>query len=170
MSKSETRDEVAPTDDVIWVEKPKCVVLEGQNKLEPIQPFGFPPSSVVLVNLEPTNPEDVHPDHIRHCWSMEDIKSEHSEDLCIGVRVDLILREGHHMRSILQVHPVLATSEVVCCVVDGHGIPLFKATLRNVELVAVLLSECGWIGVVLDVENASEKVILEFRNKVLLRY
>jgi len=73
VSESKTSDEVGPTDNVIWVEKAKCTIFEGRNELEPIQSFGFPPGSVGLVDLEPTDPNNIHTDLIRHCWSMEDI-------------------------------------------------------------------------------------------------
>ena len=55
-------DEVGPTDDVVRVKKSKRVILEGWDKLDPVQPFGFPPGSMRLINLEPADPENVHPD------------------------------------------------------------------------------------------------------------
>ena len=64
MSENETRDEVGSADDVVWVKEAKRAILEGWNKSEPIEPLGFPPRPVSLVDLEPANPDDVHPDFV----------------------------------------------------------------------------------------------------------
>ena len=168
VSESKTRDEVGPTDNVVWVEKAKCAIFEGWSKLEPIQSFSFPPGSVSLVYLEPMDPNDIHADLIRHCWSVEDINSEDPKDLCIGVWVNFVLRESHYMRPILHVHPILAPPEIICCIVDVHRVPLFKTIFRNMELVAVLCGERRWLaGVVLPVKDTGEKVVFELHNKVL---
>lgn len=54
--------------------------------------------------------------------------------------------------------------------IDVHAIPLFKAILGNVEIIPVPLRECGWLRVVLFVEDAGEKVVFELRDKVLGGY
>ena len=91
----ETRDEVRPADDVVGVEKPERVILEGRDRLDPIQPLGFPPGSLGLVDLEPVNPEDVHLCLACHGRSMEDVQPEDTKDSCVCIRVDSVLREGH---------------------------------------------------------------------------
>lgn len=108
MSEIEARDEVGSTDNVVRVEKTKCVIFEGRYELDPVQPLGFPPRSVRLIDLEPTDPEDIHPFFVRHCWSMENVHSEDAENSCVCVWVSSILRKGHDMRSVPHVHPVLA--------------------------------------------------------------
>ena len=52
---------MGPMDDVVWVKKPKRVVVEGWDKLDPIESLRFPSSSMSAINLEPPNPEDIHP-------------------------------------------------------------------------------------------------------------
>ena len=52
-------------------------------------------------------------------------------------------------------------------VVDLHHVPLVKAIFRYVELAVVLSSECRLLGVVLLVEDAGEKVVLELCDKIL---
>lgn len=61
MSEIEPTNEVGPTDDVIGIQKPKCIILESQDVLDPVQLFSLPPSSTSLVNLEPANLQDIHP-------------------------------------------------------------------------------------------------------------
>lgn len=61
MSEIKARDKMGPMDDVVWVKKPKRVVVEGWDKLDPIESLRFPSSSMSAINLEPPNPEDIHP-------------------------------------------------------------------------------------------------------------
>ena len=44
---------------------------------------------------------------------------------------------------------------------------MFETVVANEERVAVLRSECGWLCIILFVEDAGKKVILELRDKVL---
>ena len=57
--------------------------------------------------------------------------------------------------------------EIICCVVDAHSALLFKVILGNVEFVAVVICECGWVRVILLVEDAGKEVVFEFWNEVL---
>ena len=98
---------------------------------------------------------------------MENIQSEDPEDPCICVWVNSVPREGYNIQPVLHVHSVLPPLEIIGRVVDVHAVPLFKSIFRNIELVAVLRSECGWLGVILIVENAGKEVILELHNEVL---
>ena len=61
MSEIEPTNEVGPTDDVVGIQKPKHIILESQDVLDPVQLFSLPPSSMGLIDLEPVNPQDIHP-------------------------------------------------------------------------------------------------------------
>ena len=61
MSKNKTRDEMGATDYVVWVEETKCTILKGWGGFESIESLGFPPGPEGLIELEPVNPEEVHP-------------------------------------------------------------------------------------------------------------
>jgi len=89
----ETRNEVGAADYVFRVEEAECAVFEAWDKLDAIQPLGFPAGPVIFVNLEPANPKDVHSDLFHHCRSVEDIDSVDSEDLCICIWVNPVLGE-----------------------------------------------------------------------------
>ena len=167
VSRMKTRDEVGPADDVVWIEKAKCAILECWDELETVQPFGFPPSPVRLVKPEPADPKDVHPDFVRHCQSMENVESIYPKDLCIRIWVSFIPGEGHDVGSVLHVHPVLAPSEIICRVIDIHAVPLLEAVFGDVEPVPVLCRECRCLSILLFLENAGEEVILEFHDEVL---
>ena len=91
MSEFEAGDEMGSTDDVVGVNKTERAILEGRDGLYSIQPLRFPPSSVGLVDLEPTDPKNIHPGLVRHRWPVENIKSEDSEHPCIRVRMNTIL-------------------------------------------------------------------------------
>lgn len=163
----ETRNEVGAADDVFGVEEAESAIFEARNKLDAIQPFGFPASPMGFVDLKPANPKDVCFGLVHHRRSMENVESVDSKDLCICIRVNPILGEGHHMWSTLHIHLVLTPSEIVRRVVNIHAVPLFEAVVADVECVVVLRGERGWLGIILFVENASEEVILELCDKVL---
>ena len=57
-----------------------------------------------LVDLEPTNPEDVHSGLTQHSWAMENVQPEDSEDTRVCVGVGSILGQGHDMRPVPHVH------------------------------------------------------------------
>ena len=54
--------------------------------------------------------------------------------------------------------------------IDVHAVPVFKVILSDIEIVAVVLREYGWLGVILPVKGMGEKVIFELNNKVLRRH
>lgn len=93
----ETWDEVGPSDYVLRVEEAKGTILKAGDKLDVVQSFGFPASSVGFIDHEPVNPEDIHFDLQYHCWPMENTDSVDSKDLCICIWVNTVLREGHHV-------------------------------------------------------------------------
>ena len=87
----ETWDEVGTADYIFRVKEPKGAILEAGYKLDAIQPFCLPAGSVGFVNFEPANPENVHPGFVNHRWSIENVESVDSEDLCIDIWVNAIL-------------------------------------------------------------------------------
>ena len=93
----ETWNEVGPTDYVFRIKEAKRAILEAWDELDAIQPFCFPSGSVGFIDPEPANPEDIHRFLVNHCRSMENVESEDSEDPCIRVWVNPIVREDHHM-------------------------------------------------------------------------
>ena len=95
MSMVKTRDEVGPADDVVGVEEAEGTIFEARDKLDSIQPFGFPAGSVRFIDLEPADPKDVHFSLIHHCWSMKNIKPEDTKNSRIGIWVNCIIGECH---------------------------------------------------------------------------
>jgi hypothetical protein len=53
----EAGDKVSAANDVVGVEEPECAILKTRDELDPIQPLRFPPRTICVVNLKPTNPE-----------------------------------------------------------------------------------------------------------------
>ena len=136
----ETWNEVGPADYVFRVKETESPIVEAWDKLDAIQSFCFPAGSMGFVNLEPTNPKDVQSNFIHHCRSVEKMSPVNPKNLCICIRVNPVLGEGHHVRPTLHIYPVFSPAKIVCGVVDVHAIPMFKAVVADIEHVAV---PCG---------------------------
>ena len=78
------------------------------------------------------------------------------------------MRECHHIPAALHVDLVAPPSEVVCCIVYRHGEPLFEPLANNEDLVTFTICEGGGFWVVLAVQDASEEVVLQIWDKVLV--
>jgi len=78
------------------------------------------------------------------------------------------MRQGHHIWATLQVDLIAASSEVICCVVHRHRVPSFKALADDVNPVTIVIREHRGFWVILVAQNASEEVVFQLRNKVLV--
>jgi len=164
----EARDEVGATDDVLGIEEPKCAFLVLGDKLGPVQPLCLPPSPIISVNLEPTDPEDIHICEFRH-GGVQNPDPVDREDTYVYVWVGGVARrECHHVWTASHVYLVHPSPEVIRSVEDAHRAPLLKFVTGNKDLVAVAICECGRFGIVLAVEDASKQVVCQLWDKVLL--
>lgn len=100
---------------------------------------------------------------------MQDLDLIYPQDPCVHIRVGrVIMGESHHVRAALHVDLISPSPEVVCCVVHCHREPLFEALANYEDLVKFVIYECGVFWVVLTMQNASEEVMLQARNKILV--
>ena len=79
-------------------------------------------------------------------------------------------RECHHILAALHVDLVAPPSEVVCCIVYCHRELLFEPLANNEDLVTFTICEGGGFWVIFAVQDASEEVILQIWDKVLVNW
>lgn len=61
VSEVEAGEEMGPTDDVVGIKETKCAIIKGRDELYPVQSLSLPTGPMGFINLEPADPEDVHP-------------------------------------------------------------------------------------------------------------
>jgi len=164
----EAGDEVGAADDVLRIKEPKCTLLVVRDKLDTVQPFCFPPRPMFLVDVEPADPENIHVRQFGHS-RMENFDSVDPEDTCINVGMGRVaMRKRDHVWAASRIDLVHPSPEVIRGVIDAHRAPLLKAIASDVDPVAIVVREGGEFWIVLAVKDASEEVVCQFWDKVLV--
>ena len=164
----EAGNQVGAANDVLRVNEPKSTILEVRNKLDPMQPLGFPPCPMCTVDLEPANPEYVHAGSCSHS-RMEDLGTIDPQDPCVCVRMGwIIARKGDHIWTPLHVDLVASSAEIVRCVVYRHRVTLFETLAQYLDAIAIAIRERGGFWVVLAMQDAGKEVVFEIWNKSLV--
>lgn len=164
---SETRDKVGTADDILRIEEPKRTLLVFRDKLNAVQPFCSPPSTISVVNLEPTNPEDIHVRHFGHD-RVQNLDPVNPKDTRIDVWVGrVVVGKRNHVWAASRVDLVYPSSKVIGSIIHAHCAPLLKGVAGNKHLVTVIVCEGGGFWIVLLVIDASEEVVHQFWDKVL---
>jgi hypothetical protein len=155
----EAGDEVNTADDICRIKETERALFVGGDKLDTIQPLCFPPCPMFLVDLKPTDPENVHVFH-RFQVGMKNLHSEDPEDSCVQIWVGgVAVRECHYIRATPHVDLVHMSLEVIGSVIHAHRIPLFETVTVDVDLIALGIREVGRFGIILLVKDAGEEVV-----------
>ena len=168
VSVMEARDEVGAPDDIVRIEEPKRALLVTGDKLDAVQALRFPPRPMFLVDLEPTDPKNVHVCQLRHGW-VQNLDPVDPEDPGVHVWMGRVaVRESHHVWTAPRVDLVHPSSEVVCGVIHADRPALLKVVASDEDLVTVIVREGSGFRIILAVMDASEEVVHQFRDKILV--
>jgi hypothetical protein len=167
VSASKARDKVGTADDILRIEEPKRTLFVFRDKLNTVQPFCSPPCTMFVVNLKPTDPEDIHVCHFSNCW-VQNLDPVNSKDTCIDVWMGRVtMGKRHHVWAASCIDLVYTPLKVVGSVIHTHCASTLEGIAGNEDLVAIVICKSARFRIILAMIDASEEVIHQFWDKVL---
>ena len=122
-----------------------------------------------LIDLKPMDPEDIPILQVGH-GGVHDLDLVDPKDPRIRVWVGWItVGESHHIQATSHVNLVRSPPQVIHGVVYGHRVVLLKVVSGDEDLFAIVGCERRGFRIVLAMEDASEEMVFQLRDEVLVR-